>query len=123
MFTHLKAWIQILEGRLGRPLSSDEYIFPYISSNGLIDPSAPMTHDVVQNLLTEYSVGASVDRHFTTHSLRRGGAQYRLMFAPLGERWSLSVIRWWGGWAIGEQVRGYFSLYYLKLTCNPRWIL
>ncbi|KAK6987789.1 hypothetical protein R3P38DRAFT_2366098, partial [Favolaschia claudopus] len=26
------------------------------------------------------------------------------MFAPMGQRWSLSIIRWWGGWAVGEQV-------------------
>ncbi|KAF8958352.1 hypothetical protein BDZ97DRAFT_1906545 [Flammula alnicola] len=31
-----------------------------------------------------------------------GGAQYRFVFAPLGQRWSLNRIRWWGGWAIGE---------------------
>ncbi|KAK6992392.1 hypothetical protein R3P38DRAFT_3226262 [Favolaschia claudopus] len=22
----------------------------------------------------------------------------------MGQRWSLSIIRWWGGWAVGEQV-------------------
>jgi integrase len=104
MFTHLKAWISILEERLGRPLLPSDYIFPHIPSNGLINPSTPLTHDVVQHLLTEFSLGAGVDRHYTTHSLRRGGAQHRLMFAPLGERWSLSVIRWWGGWAIGEHI-------------------
>ncbi|OAX35047.1 hypothetical protein K503DRAFT_803110, partial [Rhizopogon vinicolor AM-OR11-026] len=26
------------------------------------------------------------------------------MFAPLGERWSLATIRWWGAWAEGESV-------------------
>jgi hypothetical protein len=26
------------------------------------------------------------------------------MFAPLGKRWSLSIVRWWGGWATGEHV-------------------
>ena len=44
-----------------------------------------------------------VQGYFTTHSLRRGGAQYRLMYAPLVEHWALSVIRWWGGWAEGKQ--------------------
>ncbi|KAF8815376.1 hypothetical protein BYT27DRAFT_7225429 [Phlegmacium glaucopus] len=34
----------------------------------------------------------------------QGGAQYRFMFAPIGMWWSLSQIRWWGGWAIGEHV-------------------
>lgn len=104
MYTHLKVWMSILEQRLGRPLVPEDYLFPHIPSNGLINPTIPITHDIIQNLLTEFTLGASLERHFTTHSLCRGGAQHRLMFAPLGERWSLSIIRWWGGWAIGEQV-------------------
>ncbi|TEB23418.1 hypothetical protein FA13DRAFT_1757041 [Coprinellus micaceus] len=39
----------------------------------------------------------------TTHCFRRGGAQYRFMFAPPGQKWTLSRIRWWGGWALGEK--------------------
>jgi hypothetical protein len=41
---------------------------------------------------------------FTTHCFRRGGAQYRFMFAPLGQRWTLARVRWWGGWALREKV-------------------
>jgi hypothetical protein len=26
------------------------------------------------------------------------------MKAPIGQRWSLTIVRWWGGWAEGEQV-------------------
>jgi hypothetical protein len=26
------------------------------------------------------------------------------MFAQVGRRWSLSTVRWWGGWAEGEHV-------------------
>ncbi|KAF8833120.1 hypothetical protein BDN67DRAFT_864790, partial [Paxillus ammoniavirescens] len=26
------------------------------------------------------------------------------VFAPLGERWSLSIIQWWGGWAESESM-------------------
>lgn len=70
MFTHLKAWIAILEQHLGRPLVPDDHIFPHIASNGLINPTLPMTHDVMQNLLTEFTLGAGLDQHFTTHSLR-----------------------------------------------------
>ncbi|KAG1723135.1 uncharacterized protein EDB91DRAFT_1087922 [Suillus paluster] len=36
-------------------------------------------------------------------SFRRGGAQYWFMFAPVGQRWTLAKVRWWGGWADGEQ--------------------
>ncbi|KAF8575388.1 hypothetical protein K439DRAFT_1623622 [Ramaria rubella] len=36
-----------------------------------------------------------------------GGAQYRFMYAPVGKRWSLATIRWWGGWAEGEHLYYY----------------
>ncbi|KIO32588.1 hypothetical protein M407DRAFT_43176, partial [Tulasnella calospora MUT 4182] len=26
------------------------------------------------------------------------------MFAPVGQRWSLELIRWWGGWTDGERI-------------------
>jgi len=26
------------------------------------------------------------------------------MFAPVGKRWTLQQVRWWGGWAEGEHV-------------------
>ncbi|KAF8199486.1 hypothetical protein BJ912DRAFT_921906 [Pholiota molesta] len=61
-----------------------------------------MSLEVIQNQFTLGAIG--LNKHFTMHSLQQGGAQYQLMFAPLGERWSLSIIHWWGGWAIGEQV-------------------
>lgn len=104
MYTYLPQWISLLERCLGRELEPDDYIFPYCSSNGIIHPKREMTHDMIQNLLNEFGQGAGLKRAYTTHSLRRGGAQYRFMYAPIGRRWSLSVIRWWGGWAIGEHV-------------------
>jgi hypothetical protein len=33
MFTHLPHWLKILESELGRPLESDDYIFPLVGSN------------------------------------------------------------------------------------------
>lgn len=41
---------------------------------------------------------------FSSHSLRQGGAQWRYNYAPVGSRWGLPIIRWWGGWANGEGV-------------------
>jgi len=104
MFTHLWIWTYTLEGELGRPLKPDDYIFPSISHNATIDPRQPMSHDTVMKLLGEFTSGAGIEKHYTTHSPRRGGAQYWFMYAPLGQRWSLSRIRWWGGWAEGESV-------------------
>ncbi|THU92314.1 hypothetical protein K435DRAFT_862637 [Dendrothele bispora CBS 962.96] len=40
---------------------------------------------------------------YTTHCFRCGGAQYRFMFAPIGQRWTLAMVRWWGGWSPNER--------------------
>jgi hypothetical protein len=58
----------------------------------------------VQDLFDEFVKSTGIDKRFTTHCLRRGGAQYRLVDAPIGKQWSISRIRWWGGWADGEKV-------------------
>ncbi|KAK7054271.1 hypothetical protein R3P38DRAFT_2501152 [Favolaschia claudopus] len=104
MFTHLRRWRILYRHLLGRDFEPDDYLFPFVSSNGTIHAKKPMTHETAQDLLNEFTLGAKIDKTFTTHCLRRGGAQYRFMFAPIGKRWSLSIIRWWGGWAVGEQV-------------------
>ncbi|EDR02962.1 uncharacterized protein LACBIDRAFT_331984 [Laccaria bicolor S238N-H82] len=61
-----------------------------------------MSYDMLQGLLTKFAAAAGLKKHYTTHCFRRGGVQYRFMYAPIGMRWPLSWIRWWGGWAIGE---------------------
>lgn len=104
MYTHLHVWIKFYEALIGRSLEPEDYIFPYVGPNGIIYPRKEMTHEIIQKNLTELTLGAGLTKHYTTHCLRRGGAQYRFMFAPLGLRWSLSIIRWWGGWALGEHV-------------------
>lgn len=104
--SHLNIWKDFLENvLLRRKLLPEEHIFPCLSSNGTVYTDEAMDQTAVQRLIDEFSQKAEVNRHYTTHSFRRGGAQYRFMYAPLGERWSLSVVRWWGGWADGEHVR------------------
>jgi len=104
MYAHLLHWLAILESELGRSLEDDDYIFPFIGSNSIINPKLLIQHKYVQNLLDEFMKSARIDKYFTTHCLRRGGAQYRFMHAPFGKRWALLRIRWWGGWAEGESV-------------------
>jgi hypothetical protein len=43
-------------------------------------------------------------QEYPTHCFCKGGAQYRFMFAPMGEWWTMDHIRWWGGWAEGKKV-------------------
>jgi hypothetical protein len=64
----------------------------------------PLDHGRFQELLDKFTAGAGIRKRFQTHSFRRGGAQYRFQYAPIGERWSLQKVRWWGGWAEGERV-------------------
>ncbi|KAK0478832.1 hypothetical protein IW261DRAFT_1337060, partial [Armillaria novae-zelandiae] len=104
MYMYFPQWVKLLEQCLGCALEPDDYIFPYCSSNSIIHSKREMTHDMIQNLLNEFGQGAGLKRAYTTHLLRHGGAQYRFMFAPIRRCWSLSVFRWWGGWAIGKHV-------------------
>ncbi|KAJ7933625.1 hypothetical protein B0H13DRAFT_1480033, partial [Mycena leptocephala] len=64
--------------------------------NATIQPRREMTLQMCQDLITEFTQGAGLEKSYTMHCFRRGGSQYRFMFAPLGKRWSLSIIRWWG---------------------------
>ena len=59
---------------------------------------------MVQNVIARFASAAGLTKAYTTHCFRWGGAQYQFMYAPIGKRWSLSKIRWWGGWAVGEHV-------------------
>ena len=104
MYMHLPKWVSFLEHRLGHKLALDDFVFPYFSPNGIPQPKRPMTHDMVQTILTKFADAAGLTKTYTTHCFRRGGAQYWFMFAPIGKCWSLSIICWWGGWAIGEHV-------------------
>ncbi|KAF8969697.1 hypothetical protein BDZ97DRAFT_1794723 [Flammula alnicola] len=102
MHTHLLRWKSFLENVIGRKLAPEDYLFPHIGVNGVIRTDRQMSYDCLQPLLTNFCERSGTQKRYTTHSFRRGGAQYRFMFAPLGQRWSLNRIRWWGGWAIGE---------------------
>ena len=125
MFMHLQRWMTVLEHQLGRSLEPDDHLFLYIPSNGLINPKQAMTHEVLQGLLSSFTQQAGLKKHYTTHCLRRGGAQYRFIYAPIGQRWSLMRIRWWGCWAEGEDVSFLFHHDNLKhaLSIAERWTL
>jgi hypothetical protein len=107
MYSHVLEWLDFYETvLLKRPLQPDDYVFPSISINGTVQPHVPMTSATIQKEIHNKAsaAGLSGARCYTTHCFRRGGAQYRFMYAPIGERWTLARIRWWGGWAEGEHV-------------------
>ncbi|KDR71666.1 hypothetical protein GALMADRAFT_75054 [Galerina marginata CBS 339.88] len=106
MYTHLLDWLDFYEQvLLGRPLGPEDYVFPTIGVNGMsVQPDRPMSAAVAQKKIIEMAKKAGIDgaEGYTTHCYRRGGAQYRFIYGPLGERWHMNRIRWWGGWAPGE---------------------
>ncbi|KAF9024486.1 hypothetical protein BDZ89DRAFT_925293, partial [Hymenopellis radicata] len=104
MYYHLWVWMMVLRALLQRDLRPDELVFPQINSNGLVYSQTEFSHTVIQKKIENFFKAAGLERDFTTHSFRRGGAQYRFMFAPIGQRWSLKIVRWWGGWAENEGV-------------------
>ncbi|KAG2133337.1 hypothetical protein DEU56DRAFT_738972 [Suillus clintonianus] len=103
-FFWMLVWIKWLESfHYGRTLQPNDFIFPVMSANGVVHPGQPISHDTVQKWINESTTGAGIRGNFSTHCFRRGGAQYWFMFAPVGQRWTLAKVRWWGGWADGEQ--------------------
>ncbi|KIO12167.1 hypothetical protein M404DRAFT_125937 [Pisolithus tinctorius Marx 270] len=103
VFMRLVFWMKWTEiVHLGRPMVDDDFLFPAVGANGVLQPGEPLSHDTVQKWIDEGVAGAGIPRTFSTHCYRRGGAQYRFMYAPVGQRWTLARVRWWGGWAEGE---------------------
>ncbi|KAF8532258.1 hypothetical protein JB92DRAFT_2689090, partial [Gautieria morchelliformis] len=88
-------------------LEDGDYIFPSVNTKGLTQPGTAISHDTIQKWLDEFVTGAGIKlgcARLTTHCFRQGGAQYRFMHAPVGKRWSLATICWWGGWAEDKHV-------------------
>ncbi|KAJ6579771.1 hypothetical protein B0H10DRAFT_1962836 [Mycena sp. CBHHK59/15] len=102
----LPKWRQHLQDEIyQRPLLPDDYIFPAIGANGIVQTGEHLSHDDVNKWIKEFAAGAKLRQQngtFSTHCFRRGGAQYRFMFAAVGRHWTLLQVRWWGGWAEGE---------------------
>lgn len=103
---HMGKWIDHLESLLQRKLEPNDYLFPAIASTDRLKFGEPISRSAFENLMEEFVEGSGMlkGRHgkFTTHCFRRGGAQYRFMWAR--RKWSLKAIKWWGGWSSSEHV-------------------
>ncbi|KAG0705254.1 hypothetical protein DFH29DRAFT_997043 [Suillus ampliporus] len=77
-----------------------------MGANGIVHCGEPISHNTIQAWIDEATMEAGIPRgagdNFTTHTYRRGGAQWHWMFAPVGQRWTLTRVRWWGSWAENE---------------------
>ena len=115
-YSHLNRWLEHLSSILRHPLADEDYIFPAIASTNLIkfgEPTSRSGIEILLELVVEKS-GVMKGRNgkFTTHCFRRGGAQYRFMWAE--RKWSLKAVKWWGGWSSSEHVR-------IKLFVRISW--
>jgi len=111
MFTHLPRWLDFYKVQIGRDLKPEDHLFPFIGSNGLIDPTKGMKYEHFARMLKKFTMGANLTKNYTTHSFRCGGAQYRFVHAPFLHRWTLNHIHWWVGWAVGECVSIYVMMF------------
>ncbi|KAG2029737.1 hypothetical protein BDR03DRAFT_987558 [Suillus americanus] len=103
-FFWMLLWLALLEHiHYNSELEPDDFVFPTIGSNGIVHRGEHISHDAVQAWIDEATTGAGIPQgagdSFTTHTYRHGRAQWRWMFAPVGECWTLARVRWWGSWA------------------------
>lgn len=104
-FVWLLVWMKWLALTCyGRELTPTDCLFPTIGANSVVRIGEPLSRETFQNWINEAVEGAGIPGYFSTHCFRRGGAQYRFMHAPTGQRWTLATVRWWGGWAEHEHV-------------------
>jgi hypothetical protein len=122
-FLWLLIWLKWHEfAHYERTLAPDDCVFPVMGANGVVHPRELLSHDTVQKWINEAVEGAGIPGSFSTHCFRRGGAQYRFMFAPVGQRWTLAKVRWWGEWAEQEHVCVLIS-FFLARNVHLTWIL
>jgi len=57
-------------------MGEEDFLFPVLGANGVIQPGVPLSHDAVQKSLDVALAGAKIEGKFSTHCFRRGGAQY-----------------------------------------------
>ena len=106
MFFWVLFWMNwVKHVHLSQAMEAGDFLFPMVGvGNGVLWREEPLLHDLVQKSLDTAVAEAEILGKFSTHCFCRSGAQYQFMSAPLGERWSLQCIRFWGRCAEGKQV-------------------
>ncbi|KAI6111554.1 hypothetical protein EDD16DRAFT_1485748 [Pisolithus croceorrhizus] len=66
-------------------MADEDFLFPTLGANRVLQPGQPLSHDTVQKWIDEAVVGAGIHGTFSTHCYHCGGAQYWFMFAPIGQ--------------------------------------
>lgn len=108
-FYWLPMWVAFLQNyHYGQLLEPEDYVFPAMGANGVVQPREHISHDTVQKLISKAISGTGISStaggSFSTHCFCRAGAHYHFMFAPISKHWTLQRVHWWGGWAEGEHI-------------------
>ena len=85
-------------------MEPNDFVFPAMGANGIVQPWKQLFHDAVQKWLSEATSGVGIPGLFSTRYFQQCSAQYCFMFTPVGEHWPLTKVCWWGGWAEQEHV-------------------
>ncbi|EGZ06600.1 hypothetical protein PHYSODRAFT_341847 [Phytophthora sojae] len=131
--TNLERWFAYARTKLHHSWRDSDYAFPSLTkiprgcskklkpgatastkttsfANVGVKWGSPMSDTNFTQVLNIVAEAAGISRNllgdeiwFTSHCFRRGGAQYRFMFAPEKRRWSLKFVKWWAGWAPSEK--------------------
>ncbi|KIN93710.1 hypothetical protein M404DRAFT_35818 [Pisolithus tinctorius Marx 270] len=60
-FLHLVFWIRWVElVHLDRPMADEDFLFPAIGVNGMLQPGKPLSHDMVQKWINEAVAGSGI---------------------------------------------------------------
>ncbi|KAJ7727072.1 hypothetical protein B0H16DRAFT_1735336 [Mycena metata] len=96
-YMHTNTWKSHMEGLLGRPILGSDYLFPAIASTGKLKfgecTSRSAFETLLETVVEKSNVMQGRNGKFTTHCFRRGGAQYRFLWAD--HKWSLKAVKWW----------------------------
>ncbi|EMD30941.1 hypothetical protein CERSUDRAFT_100858 [Gelatoporia subvermispora B] len=104
-YTHMARWLARLAQERGSPPPGDDYIFPALSSTGILKfgeaTNRAELESMLDDVVTKSGILADGARRFATRSLRRGGIMYRFGWAE--RKMSLKMVQWWTGWSSNEE--------------------
>jgi hypothetical protein len=113
-------WQRVVQGASNTAHAPSHAVFPAVTADGRVRVSRdtgrarvdfaqldePISYSSLDKIFQRAVVGSGVLSNrvgkFTMHCTRRGGAQHRFMYAET--LWGLAPLKWWAGWASGEEV-------------------
>ena len=97
VFRALVDWSSFLS-RYHRALNPERPLFPRIAMSGILDVEERLPYRTLSEAVRKWSEKSNLSGVSSNHTygFRRGSAQHRFFYSP--RRWSLSLIKAYGGW-------------------------